>query len=550
MTNVVSMGRTREYLVTRAARHRRAGRYDEAMVLLTKAAAQFGFSEEIELEKARVYDEIGCEEEAGRAYLRVMRCEGEHRCEALFELALSCAQRSDTVRAMSYYEQFASLGGGNISKEMAALLGRQLLEDMERHVTRSRKARVKMLERRAAQCIQQGKTAAAKRAALHALSLAPSASSGTLLACCCLLRNEKEEALRAALAAHKLAPSRVQTICVLSDAYMALGDQANNRKMVYIAAMRAKEPDDLLAAAIESAKYGEDMLTLRMTSALLRREPYHIRAMLLRACALANLERFQEASRLFGRVCGLLPEDTVSEFLFKMTRNEEAPKERLGLGLDVTREEGIDRAKSLLELLYADPDGIAQNHEELYAAVRLCVWALHSPMAGAHSKTVALVALSAMDAEPARNALLDALTDPLLNDSMKLAALQMLTAKEGFKPYYADIGGRLVRLAAGGVSDQPIKSAQANSSVVQQAADVLSAEFPDAPQKLLSLYLSYLKCYPQAKKREEAVMAAALEYVYHKNEGHTVNLAVIARRCGVSRRLCALYVRRFQSLDM
>ena len=59
MTNVVSIGATCEYLVSRAARHRRAGRYDEAMVLLTKARAQFGFDEEIELEKARIYDEMG-----------------------------------------------------------------------------------------------------------------------------------------------------------------------------------------------------------------------------------------------------------------------------------------------------------------------------------------------------------------------------------------------------------------------------------------------------------------------------------------------------------
>ena len=81
MSNVVSLERTWEYLVERAARHRRAGRYDEAMTLLTRAKAQYGLHEEIELGFARAYDEMGCEEEAERAYLRVARLGGEKRAE-------------------------------------------------------------------------------------------------------------------------------------------------------------------------------------------------------------------------------------------------------------------------------------------------------------------------------------------------------------------------------------------------------------------------------------------------------------------------------------
>lgn len=44
------------------------------------------------MELARVYDEMGCEEEAARAYLRVMRMGGRHTAQALFHLALSSAQ--------------------------------------------------------------------------------------------------------------------------------------------------------------------------------------------------------------------------------------------------------------------------------------------------------------------------------------------------------------------------------------------------------------------------------------------------------------------------
>ena len=39
MTKVVSMARTSEYWISRARKHRLAGRYDEAMALLAKTGA-------------------------------------------------------------------------------------------------------------------------------------------------------------------------------------------------------------------------------------------------------------------------------------------------------------------------------------------------------------------------------------------------------------------------------------------------------------------------------------------------------------------------------
>ena len=84
MTKVVSMARTSEYWISRARKHRLAGRYDEAMALLAKTREQYGTGEALERELAQTYDEMGCEEEAARAYLRVARMKGEYRAEALF----------------------------------------------------------------------------------------------------------------------------------------------------------------------------------------------------------------------------------------------------------------------------------------------------------------------------------------------------------------------------------------------------------------------------------------------------------------------------------
>lgn len=549
MSNVVQMGQSCEFLLTRAARHRRARRYDEAMALLLKAKDQYGLLEDIELEFARVYEEIGCEEDAQRAYLRVVRLKGAHQAQALYHLAILSAQRADIVRAVSYYQRFAGLQQDEISHENAVELGRQLAKETQKTTSFSRRARARQLEQRAAACLQTGKPAAAERNMRHALALRPSSQGFTMLACCLMIREKHKDAIEYAEIAHELSPSRVQTICVLADACACAGQMAKARRWVYLAAMRALDADDLLAAAIESAKYGEDILTLRLTQSILKREPFHTRAMTLRACALTNIGRLREASRLFGRLSGLIPEDMVSETYYRMTKAGQRPPERLSLGMDITHQEGVERAKELLDLLYEDPALIRMDKERIKRICRQCFWAIHSPMAGSHIKTVVLIILGTIDTEETREILLDALVDPMTPDSFKAGILQVLTAKNGFVPYDVDFGGRLVRLAAGGVSSKPVRTAEMNQKIVQRVSDALSPEFPDAARVLLPLYLSYMEQYGTPKARHESACAAALEYVYHKNRGRNVKLSVIAARYNVPKRLCAVFARRLLRID-
>lgn len=546
MSKVVSMGQTCAFFVSRAARHRRAGRYDEAMALLTKARDQFGPDEEIELEAAQIYDEIGCEEEASRAYLRVVRQGGRHKALALFHLALGSAQRADIRRAAAYYQQFAALRQSEVSPEMAQLLGRQLRRELERPAGLGRRARARHLRRRSVARLQEGKTTAAERTLRHALALRPSASGFTLLACCLMMKGKLREAADYACAAHMLSPGRVQTLCVMADAYAALGEDEKARRALVLAALRAASPDDLLAAAMESAKRGEDRLTLRLTQSLLRREPYSTQGMLLRACALMNLGRLREASRLFGRLCGLMPENTVCEAYFRMTRDGQRPGERVSLGLDVPREEGVSRAMELLSLLYAQPQSLREDRAAQRSACRLCAWAIHSPMAGTHVKTAALILLCALETASADRVLMDALTDPQVGDGFKAAALQALTAQRGFRPYDVDYGGRLVRLAAGAASNRPV--GETAQRIVQRVADALSPGFPDAARMLLPLFLAYLEAYGAPRGRQEDACAAALEYIYHRRAGRQVRLRAVARRYEAPERLCTVMAWRLERL--
>ena len=544
MSNVVRMSCSCEYLVSRAARHRRAGRYDEAMTLLTIAKNQFGSQEDIELEAAGVYDEIGCDEEAARCYLRVVRVNGQHRAEALFQLSLSAAQRGDLNRAAAYYQQFAALKQNTVSAEMASLLGKQLKDEIEKPFPSGRRGRAAALERRAVERLQAGKTAAAKRAALHAIRFEPKARRYTLLACCHLIRGEMREAVAAAEKAHRMSPCHVQTMCVLADAYAAAGEGKKSRRMLYLASLRAKAEDDLFAVAMESAKHGEDMLTLRLTHRLLKREPFHTQAMMLRGCALTNLKRTEQASRIFGRLCGLTPEDTVCEWLYKLTREGSTPQEMLGLGRDVSIQEGNERVSALVSMLYRDPDDLRADAAALRSACRLSAWAFRSPVAGSYGATISLILMTGLNTEQAREVLFDAVMDPMIADSFKAGILQILAAKEGFQPYDVDFGGRLVRIAAGGVSEQPVRGGNINQKTVQRVCDALAPDFPDAPQVLLPVFLAYLRRYGAPKGRMEDACAAALEYTYHVNAGRDVDPGMIAKRYGVSVRQCVMCAKR------
>lgn len=531
MTKVVSMARTSEYWISRARKHRLAGRYDEAMALLAKTREQYGTGEALERELAQTYDEMGCEEEAARAYLRVARMKGEYRAEALFQLALSAAQRAELMRAASYFDQFEKSDRRHVSPDLVALLGQQLRQALEKPAPQTRRERARALERRAVERLQGGRVYAARRTMLHAIDLWENAQRLTLLACCELILGRLDEPQTHAEQAHALAPARVQTLCVLVDVLYATGKTEQARRMLHIAVLRAQSVDERLNVAVESAKHGEDGLTLRLTRSLLRRDPYCMRGMMLRGCALMNLRRFDEAKRVFGRLCVLLPEDTVCQAYYAMARNEQPPEGRLTLGLDVPPEEAVNRAVRILSAMAETP---LQGTRELY---ELSAWALRSAIAGTDTALLALMLMSALETPEALDVLLDALTDPQVSDGVKRAILQALTASRGFQPYDVDIGGRYVRLAAGALSGRTMDG-EAARTVVQAACDALAPDFPQAPKMLLPMYIAFLEQNGVPKRREQPAYAAALEYLFHRLSGRKVGLNRIAAKYGVSPRLC------------
>lgn len=548
MTNIVSIHCTSDYLVKRASRHRRAGRYDEAMALLWKARNQFPQDTDVLMEMADVYEEIGCQEEAVRAYLRLIRLDDKHKSTALFRLALASAQQGDMTRAISYYDHLRQLDDQlEIPSEMIDELGNQLHQETRDAHFLSRKARARSLGIRAANLLQNGKAVAAQRAMAHSLRMHSTARGYAMLACCQLIRSKAEDAVVSAEKAYRMQRGNVQTLCLLADAYMAIGDEKKTKNAIYVAAMRAHQIDDLLSVAVESAKYGEDALTIQIARRILRIAPYHTRAMMICACAYINRKRFISAKRILARLRLLIPENTACESYYRMLCDGREFSERLSLGMDITREEGVNRAAELVSLLYQDPKQIDDDFALCTHVCRMCSWALHSPMAGSSTKTVALILLAALQADQARDMLLDALLDPQLADSIKLHVLQVLTSREGFKPYAVDMEGRLVRLAAGGVSPRPVQTAQANSRIVQRVADVIAPHDSGAAQILLDAYLSYLGEYGQPDARHESACAAALELWYHIFTGQKTDPNELAARYGISVRLLRIYLRRFES---
>ena len=551
MTNVVSFHCTCDYLVRRAARHRRAGRYDEAMALLWKARNQFGYSDEVLIEIARIYDEIDCQEEAARTYLRLVRIGGKYRAQALFQLGVYSMQCGDVQRAASYvdllYQMKKRSAFGMISDEALEALKLQVRREIRSSFSLSSRKRARALEKHAAACLQAGKAVAAQRAIEHALRFYPTARRYTMLACCQLIRMKFADAAVSAETAHEMSPGNIQTLCVLADAYLGCDDVNRARSTIYLAALRARKIDDLLSVAVECAKLGEDAWTLSLTGRILKIMPFHTRAMMLRACAHINRQAYRPAKQLLARLCGLLPENTICESYFRCLSAGEPIGERLSLGLDVTREEGIRRGAELVSRLCTDPADIDNDQEVCLRICRLSDWAFHSPMAGSTTKTIALLLLSSLNSGEAKNTLLDLLMDPAISDTLKLHTLQVLTAKEGFYPYEVDMGGKLVRLAASGITQNPVGFAHANTKIVQRIVDALPVKDANTSETLLKAFLSYLSAYGHPDRRHENACSAALEAWYLKRQGYPTSESSIAARYGVSVRNMRVHLRRFES---
>lgn len=543
MGDIYPIEQTSQYLVARAARHRRAGRYDRAMMLLSKAKGCDHDDEEIEYELARTYDEMGCEDEASRAYLRVVRMRGAHRARALFQLTLSSMEHADLERAVSYFEALCASDHAGVAPEAMELLKRQLLQVAKSPKIRTRRQLAKALEQRAVRCLNGGKISSARRNIERSLDLRETARGHVLNACCHLLSGDGEAAARAAESALRRSPGYIQALCVLADAQMMIGDTVHARRTLCHAARRAQSSDALQSIAIECAKCGLDELTLVLTKRLLGREPFHIRALALRACAFANLGCMKAAGKIFARLDALMPQNSVYGTYYHMIGDGWTPSARLIMAQDIPEESAMERCMQLVSLLHADPDEVRADHERVHEICRMADWALRSEMAGANVTMIAVILLSVINTQETRQILFDVLTDPKLSDDLKRCVLQALCAHSEETPTDADLGGRFVRLAAG-ASTTLVQGAEECQEAVQMAASALLPVYPDSAQVLLDMWVAYLGRYGAPEGRMVSGCAAALEYAYHLRAGRCVRMERIARKAGVSPRLARLCLRR------
>jgi len=550
MGNIYPIAQTTyEYLLARAKRHRLAGRYDKALALLAKAKGQVRDHQDIEFECASVYDEMGNEDAAVRAYQRVVRLNGTLKAQALFRLCVTFAQRADLRRAVSYFEAFLSSDRVGVSAEMAALLEHQLHEALTPVKRMNRHARAAALEKRAVACLHAGRFYAAQRCADRALALDANDQRHLLKACAHLVHGENDDAAVQAKAALSLKKGSIQALCVLTDALYACGRESEAKKALFIAARRARATDSLFNAAIECAKHGHNELTLILTKRLLKREPSHAQAMRLRACALLNLGMRKQAARVFGRICSLNPEDDAAGVYYRLCSDEGPMPLPLSMAQDIPAQEAVDRSMKLISLLHEEPSEIRSNEDAIREVVVNARWAIYSPMSGANVTLIAIIILSALDTPQTRNVLFDALLDPALDDQIKRSILQAAAAHCSEQPAYADLGGRLVRPAAGAVVPSQTRD-DVGQRIVQLAADRLMRQYPYAAQKLLDMWVAYFCRHGAVSRRYEHVCAAALEYAFHAVEGRQVGVHIIAEQYGVSHRAVMVYVRRIQRAFM
>lgn len=548
MSNIYPFGQTYQYLLTHSQRNQRAGKYDQAMMLLTKARRENSQSAETEAAIASIYDEIGCEEDAIRSYLRVVRLGGENRSDALFKLSLTFFQRGDILRALAYFEAFASSGRSGVADDMAQLLERQLAAAVCSSSFSSRRRRAAHLEKRAVQSLHAGRMHAAKRNAERAIRLEETAQRHLLKACCHLTLEECNAAAVEASEALRLKPVYVQALCLLVDAYAMLGRCADAKHAALRALKQARTQDSLFSVAVECAKHGYDRMALIATKRMLRREPFHVRAMEISACAHMNLRHYARAERLFAMMRTLVPDNVVYDSYYKLAQTASPVSERLIMTQDLTHAEAVNRAYELLSVLHEEPSQLRADPEQLERISKIAQWALYSPQAGENVTLVAIIILSALDTEQTQNVLLDAVMSPKLDDEVKLSILQAMKDHCSQRPEYADLGGRMVRIASGAAISGRAGNETAQE-VVQLAADTLLKRYPDAADELLNLWLRCLNRYGLAKGRHAAACSAALELSFHLRHGRGVPLRALSRRYGVSRRLINLWASRMMRLQ-
>lgn len=553
-SKVVSFERNADYLRQRALKNRREGKSVDALELMRQASLREPENMAYAMELADMYSEMGLQEPANRAMLRVMMKTGAKN-ECLYLMANNLYHRGEISRAERVLRAYLE---GGAEGERAAQAERFLVEiDYAKHFSRSRDRKQQRAARfagRAYTAMRSGNAALGERLLAKSLRFSGRNPETRALYALCLFLNEKAEQARIELnnierliAAQAEDRTNIKARCISAQVWNYLG-QRDKAQAIMDAAL-AEEADEMEAtmrvmALCEMAMHTEAYEACQLA---LKKSPYDKTLMHISSAAAFNAGLpLEEVLRGWQRISRLDADDPVAAYFLQAAQAGTLHQPLIYVymlpGTEMTR-----RFAYVTDCVRAGADALAEAWKADEEFRSLLLWEL--VQGNEQLARTAITVLAGIPDDEARALVRIYAERPDADLNLRLYAMSMMRL-QGIEP---DASLSDSFLSAGMPSEEEIMGAMSvgEKQMIRYAADYVEDTQGDYPVADIALiwnaFVEAKGSAPDPVCRSEAG-SAALAMVYLQMKDCADDIYSISRWYGCSPRQAAHIARRLRDV--
>ncbi|MDR0396953.1 MAG: hypothetical protein LBH66_06590 [Oscillospiraceae bacterium] len=504
---VLPFARSAKTLHARALTQRKSKQWMEAAELLRRASEQEPRNEQVLIDLAQTYAQIGCNALANRVLLHVLH-DNPERKDLLYDMGVNFFSMQSWPQAHDCLNLYM--------RGCPAGKSRREANDLILYLYMQQNTRVERRIQRATSAYSDGKRTLASRLMKRTFALAP--LNGDAHAVAAFLRlsdGDAKAALGLARQAYKLDRHNTRALCALVVSLSQLGSRQAALKFLQRAINESDSEAERVMVVHTACEIEAYSNALTMLQGLTIEQPLEPSLAHLLAVCYCHSGREKDALPLWARLRRIDPEDTIADYCFEALREaianqtEFKPSHIRAVPMDET----LRRLGRIRELADGDVDTLQTVWKSREEIRRLVSWGLNQPEP--RIRTVMLGLLRVAGDEYARTMLRDALISVEQPDAVKQSYLEALYEMGDPGPHYVTSaqGFSIAFVQAAEVAPLP----NPHERALKKLAAKLRPEFGDASSVLESVWQRLL--------REEGEIAdtdswiAALEWLYRERMG-------------------------------
>ncbi|MDR2656749.1 MAG: hypothetical protein LBB86_02865 [Oscillospiraceae bacterium] len=504
---VLPFTRSAKELHARALTQRKGKQWMKAAELLCRAAEQDPQNEQVLIDLAQTYAQIGCSALANRVLLRVLHNNSERK-DLLYDMGVNFFSMQSWPQAhdcLSLYIRSCPTGKS-----------RREANDLILYLYMQQNSRVERRIQRATSAYADGKHSLASRLMKRTFAVSPlNGDAHAVAAFLQLSDGDAKSALNLARQAYKLDHRNTRALCAMVVSLSQLNSRSAAVKFLQRAVDEAESEAERIMVVHTACEIEAYTHALSLLQTLTNEQPLEPTLTHLLAVCYCHAGREKDALPLWARLRRIDPEDTIADYCFESLRASIARQEEFRPShiRAVPMDETLRRLGRIRELADGDVETLQNVWRERDEIRRLVSWGLNQQEPRIRSVMLGLLRVAGDD--HARWMLREALISIEQPDSIKQSYLEALYEMGDPGPHYVTNSQGFSVALVQAAESVPLSSP--DERMLKKLAARLRIEFGDVSDTLEAVWQRLL--------REEGEIAdtdswiSALEWVFRERMG-------------------------------